>query len=261
MRRYCILLIASLMPLCGWAAGGAGVDLESAPIDLDDHASLQRGARLYMNYCMGCHSLQYERYEQVAEGAEIPHELVLEHLVFDDSKIGELMENAMPRDSAKRWFGAAPPDLTLVSRLRGNDWVYTYLKSFYTDPARPWGVNNLVFPDVGMPNVLLELQGEQRMVCKQVPQLADNGGVKRDPLTGEDITVEDCRQLDVAPNTGRLDAEGFDQVAADLTNFLAYVGEPAQQERRRLGIYVLLFVAFFFVVAYMLNREYWKDVH
>jgi cytochrome c1 len=260
MKKILKILILGWLPLVAWAAGEE-VALDHVKIDPADRHALQRGAALYMNYCMGCHSLKYERYEKLSLGLGVPPELFMKHLVFGPAKIGDLMTNAMPPANAKRWFGATPPDLTLVTRLRGSDWVYSYLRAFYTDPARPWGVNNVVFKDVGMPNVLRELQGEQRMVCKQVPQLAENGGIKRDPLSGQNITVEDCHQLQVVEGSGKLSAKQFDTAVSDLVNFLAYVAEPEKLERHRLGVYVLLFLAFFFVVAYMLNREYWKDVH
>ncbi|HMU89985.1 MAG: cytochrome c1 [Pseudomonadales bacterium] len=260
MKKILKILILGWLPLLAWASGEE-VALDHVKIDPADRHALQRGAALYMNYCMGCHSLKYERYEKLSLGLGVPPELFMKHLVFGQAKIGDLMTNAMPPANAKRWFGATPPDLTLVTRLRGSDWVYSYLRAFYTDPARPWGVNNVVFKDVGMPNVLRELQGEQRMVCKQVPQLAENGGIKRDPLSGQNITVEDCHQLQVVEGSGKLSAKQFDTAVSDLVNFLAYVAEPEKLERHRLGVYVLLFLAFFFVVAYMLNREYWKDVH
>lgn len=259
-KTFTILMFLAWLPLCAWSSSGE-VELDHVKIDPADQHALQRGAALYMNYCMGCHALKYERYEKLSHGLGVPPELFLKNLVFGPAKIGELMENAMPRANAKRWFGAAPPDLTLATKLRGTDWVYSYLRSFYTDPARPWGVNNVVFKDVGMPNVLLELQGEQQMVCKQVPQIAENGGIKRDPLSGKNITEENCHQLAVVEGSGKLSGPQFDAAISDLVNFLAYVAEPEKLDRHRLGVYVLLFLSFFFVVAYMLNREYWKDVH
>lgn len=189
--------------------------------DVSDKASLQRGAQIYMNYCMGCHGLQYARYERTATDLGIPEDLFTEYLLFDtDARIGDLMTNAMSEKDGKKWFGAAPPDLTLIARARGTDWLYTYLRNFYDDanPSRPYGVNNRVFPDVGMPHVLLELEQS-------------------------------------------LETEEYDLAITDLVNFLDYTAEPMQLERERTGIYVLLYLALFFVFAYLLNREYWKDVH
>jgi ubiquinol-cytochrome c reductase cytochrome b subunit len=208
-----------------------------------------------MNYCMGCHSLQYIRYNQVARGLGIPEDLVLENLVFDpDLKIGSLMDNAMQKDIAKTWFGAAPPDLTLVARSRNPDWLYTYLRTFYKDPSRPYGVNNKVFPNVGMPHVLLELQGMQE--CAAGPAK----GSEMDPISGEGIHTEACASLAVS-EPGSMTTEEFDTAMYDLVNFLSYTAEPMKLDRQRIGIYSLLFIAIFFIFAWLLNREYWKDVH
>ncbi len=224
-----------------------------------DKASLQRGAKLYMNYCMGCHSLQYARYNRVAADLGIPEDLMEANLIFDPSvKIGSLMNNAMDKGNAKAWFGAAPPDLTLVSRARQPEWLYTYLRTFYRDDSRPYGVNNKVFKDVGMPHVLLELQGLQE--CAMGPVLAHNGGIKRDPLTGEDILEDPCGRFTVQ-EAGEMSSGEFDAAVFDLVNFLAYSAEPVAADRQRIGVYVLLFIALFFVFAWLLNREYWKDVH
>jgi len=228
--------------------------------DPTDQASLQRGAQLYMNYCMGCHSLQYARFNRVAEDLGIPEDLMMQHLVFDtDAKFGDLMNNAMDADLAKGWFGATPPDLTLVTRARKHPkWLFTYLRNFYQDDSRPYGVNNRVFKDVGMPHVLMELQGMQ--ACAMGPVTAANGGVKRDPLTGEDILEDPCGQFKIVEE-GSMTPEEFDVAMFDLTNFLAYVAEPIVADRHRIGKFVLLFIAIFTVFAYLLNREYWKDVH
>jgi len=253
-----LILALTFLPLKAVGAG-AEVHLDHMQPDLHDKASLQSGAGLYMNYCMGCHSLQYSRYERVARDLGIPHDLMEQNLIFDEQhKIGDLMENAVPDEAIKRWFGAAPPDLTLVARARGVDWLYTYLRTFYVDDSRPWGVNNKVFPDVGMPHALLELQGLQ--ACAMGPVAAANGGVKRDPLTGQDILEDPCGNFTLVEE-GQLSPEEFDGAVYDLVNFLAYVGEPAALDRQRIGVYVLLFIVVFFMFAWLLNREYWKDVH
>ena len=212
-----------------------------------------------MNYCMGCHSLQYQRYNRVAQDLGIPEDIFQANLIFDPAvKIGSLMENAMTEDSAKVWFGATPPDLTLVSRARQPEWLYTYLRNFYSDDSRPYGVNNRVFKDVGMPHVLLELQGMQE--CAMGPVAAHNGGVKRDPLTGQDILEDPCGRLAI-PVAGDMTAEEFDTAMYDLVNFLAYSAEPIVTDRHRIGVRALLLIALFTVFAWLLNREYWKDVH
>ncbi len=261
------IVLVGLMAFLPLKAVGAEAQFDCGTIACDefspalhDKASLQRGAKYYMNYCMGCHSLKYARYERTAIDLGIPLPLAEQNLIFDQTKIGELMHNAMPVPLAKKWFGAPPPDLTLISRARSPEYIYTYLRNFYRDdsPARPWGVNNRVFPDVAMPHVLIELQGLPE--CAPGPVLAHNGGIKRDPLTGEDLLENPCGRFKIA-QAGSMTVEEFDTAMADLTSFLAYVAEPMALERKRMGIYVLLFLAFFGVFAYLLNREYWKDVH
>lgn len=265
MKKSLLALVFALLPLAAFAAEES-VHLDHIQPDAGDKASLQRGAKLFMNYCMGCHSLKYERYERLQAGLGIPEDIVEKNLKFDtDAKIGSLMSNAMSEADAKKWFGAAPPDLTLETRVRGADWVYTYLRTFYHDPARPWGVNNKTFPDVAMPDVLLELQGMQE--CAPGPVLAENGGIKRDPLTGNEVLygedgkpLNPCGRLKLV-QPGKLKPAEYDQAAYDLVNFLHYMAEPMQQTREHVGVYVLLFLALLFVFAWLLNREYWKDVH
>jgi ubiquinol-cytochrome c reductase cytochrome b subunit len=222
--------------------------------DIGDKASLQHGAKLYMNYCMGCHSLEYARYNRTARDLGIPEDIFLDNLVFDpEVKIGSLMGNAMDKERAKNWFGAAPPDLTLIARARQPEYIYTYLRTFYKDDSRPYGVNNLVFANVGMPHVLLGLQGMQECA-------ATGHGDEVDPLSGEATHSNPCGTLEVT-EPGTMSEEEFDTAMYDLTNFLAYTAEPMQADRKRIGVYTLLFIAVFFVFAWLLNREYWKDVH
>lgn len=239
--------------------------------NLDDKASLQRGMRNFMNYCFGCHSLKYQRYKRTAEDIGIPESLMLDHLVFDPNvRIGELMQNSLDVSHAKNWFGAAPPDLTLVSNLRGGpDYIYTYLRTFYEDDTRPFGVNNLVFENVAMPNVLEPVQGVQQKVCKDIPKIAENGGEMMDPLSSEYITEKVCGQeliergyspLELV-SKGELSPKEFDQFAYDIANFLYYTGEPARMHRFRIGGFVLLFLAFFYVFTWLLGREYEKEYH
>jgi len=250
---FCALSLPAL-------ASDAGVVLDKVAIDLTDKAALQDGARTFANYCMGCHSAKFQRYERVANDLGIPDELMLENLVFTGAKIGDHMKIGMTEADAKVWFGAAPPDLTLVARVRGTDWLYSYLRSFYEDPARPWGVNNRIFPNVGMPNVLTDLQGRQVLGCKQV-QIVQDGKKQVDPLTGTPLTHEACDQLVVLPNTGSQSEAEFNETVKNLVTFLAYSANPVKLQSQRIGTYVLLFLAFFFVFAYLLKREYWKDVH
>jgi ubiquinol-cytochrome c reductase cytochrome b subunit len=235
-----LALIAGLifLPLKAVAAESE-VELEPFHVNLDDKASLQSGAATFINYCMGCHSAQYSRYNRVASDLGIPESLMMESMVFDaDASIGDLMVSAMPEEQSKNWFGVAPPDLTLVARVRGSDWLYGYLNGFYLDSSRPFGVNNTVFPNVGMPNALGGLQGNQ-LPCAE----------------------EHCSDTVHVEGTGALSEEEFDKVVYDLVNFLTYLGEPARMHRETIGAYVLFFLAFLFVFVFMLNREYWKDVH
>ena len=225
---------------------------------LNDMESLQRGAATYINHCYGCHSLQYSRWGRVANDLQIPEEIFFENLVFDKSiKPGDLMTGAMSEDSVN-WFGVAPPDLTLVSRYKGDDWIYSYLRAYYEDASKQYGVNNLVYPGTAMPNVLLSLQGNQRLVCKNIPVIAKNGGEKRDEF-GSTITKEKCGFLEVEEGTGELTKEEFDTLIYDLTNFLVYVGEPIKATRERIGWYVVFYFLIFTALASLLYREYHKD--
>ena len=259
MKRLMSILLLALLPSFALASE-QGVTLDKVDVDLTDKAALQDGARTFVNYCMGCHGARFQRYERVADDLGIPHDVMLENLVFTGAKIGDHMQTGMRPEDAKTWFGAAPPDLTLVARVRGNDWLYSYLRSFYADPTRPYGVNNTVFPNVGMPNVLVGWQGNQVKGCKQVQTVVD-GKKQYDPLTGTPLTHEACDQLTVEPKSGTLTAEQFDEKVKNLVTFLAYSANPVKLQSQRIGTYVLLFLAVFFVFAYLLKREYWKDVH
>ncbi|MBT6039906.1 MAG: ubiquinol-cytochrome c reductase, partial [Halieaceae bacterium] len=209
--------------------------------DAADKPSLQRGAALYTNYCMGCHSLQYSRHNRVARDLGIPEDLYKANLMFDpETKIGALMDNSMDKSNAKKWFGATPPDLTLVSRARQPEWLYTYLRTFYKDDSRPYGVNNKVYPKVGMPHVLMELQGMPE--CAAGPDLA-NG--QMDPLTGDAMMASPCGRLEIAA-AGIMSGDEYDSAIYDLVNFLAYTAEPIKLQRQQMGIKVLLFLAIFF---------------
>ncbi len=242
-----IIAVLTVLPLKAVGSESAfncgTMPCDSIEVDPANNESLQRGAAVYMSYCMGCHSLQYSRYNRVARDLGIPEDLFQANLMFDPSiKLGSLMDNAMDKANAKVWFGATPPDLTLVSRARQPEWLYTYLRNFYRDDSRPYGVNNRVFPKVGMPHVLLELQG--------LPSCVPAG----------DHGHGACASLDIA-DTGAMSTEEFDEAVYDLVNFLAYTAEPMKLQRQSMGIYVMLFLAVFFVFGWLLSREYWKDVH
>ena len=234
-----LLLIPALLLGSAWAAESSW-PMEPMTPDLENLPSLQSGFKLYVNYCIGCHSLQYQRYERTADDLGIPHEVALENLIFTGQKIGELMTSSMDPEKAKVWFGAPPPDLTMVARVRSPEWLYNYLKTFYLDESRPFGVNNGVFANVGMPNVLMHLQGVQELDCPE--------------------ESEDCSKLSVREGSGAMSSDEFDSVVYDLANFLYYVGEPSRLERHRLGVYVLLFLVVLYLVTNLLAREYRKEV-
>ena len=234
------------------------MDCDLFEADLKDHASLQNGAKLAVNYCMGCHSFKYSRWERVASDTGIPNQMMMDNMVFTDQKIGDLMEISMPANRSKEWFGAVPPDLTLVARSRSPEWVYTYLRTFYVDDNRPLGVNNKVYQDVGMPHALLDLQG--LAACAPGSVISEYGGIKRDILTGDDILDDPCGELKIIEE-GLLSPKEFDAEVYDLVNFLTYVSEPMAEQRRQIGKYVLLFLALLLVPVTLLNREYWKGIH
>ena len=241
--RFTTVVAGVLVSASAMAATGG--DLQQSGVDLGDQASLQRGAQLYMNYCSGCHSLKYLRYSRIAEDLGLTEEQVMDNLNFTGAKFGEQVMVSMPEANATEWFGKMPPDLSLISRVRGSDWIYTYLKSFYLDESRPLGWNNTLFPNASMPNPLWELQGLQH---------AEFG--EPDAATGE----RHPERL-VVTNPGRLQGQEFDQVVRDITNFLEYAGEPAALKRQALGVWVILFLVALTFLAYLLKQEYWNDVH
>jgi ubiquinol-cytochrome c reductase cytochrome b subunit len=255
-------VLMTVLPIKAVAAGGAfdcgSIPCDEYKADLSDKASLQNGAKWFMNYCLACHTAQYSRYERVADDLGIPHNIMRDTLIFGDEKIGSLMNNAMGAADSKEWFGASPPDLTLVARVRSPEWLYTYLRNFYSDPARPLGVNNRVFENVGMPHVMIELQGLRE--CGPGPKLDGHGKVERNAL-GEPVTDEKCGSLIEGDKTGLMSAGEFDTAIYDLVNFIEYMGEPIAEERKRLGVFILLFLVVLFVFTFLLNREYWKGIH
>jgi ubiquinol-cytochrome c reductase cytochrome c1 subunit len=233
-----LLLLALAAPVL--AQANVGLHLDKAPHDLNDKASLQRGAKTFVNYCLSCHSASYMRYNRLQD-IGLTNDQIKDNLMFAAEKVGEPMNVAMKKEDAKVWFGATPPDLTVIARSRGADYLYTYLRSFYRDDSRPTGWNNTVFDKVGMPNVLYGLQGEQELHVEK---------------HGEHETSHL-----VLAKPGTMTAPEYDAMVADLVNYLVYMGEPAQQTRMHLGVYVLLFLAFFGVISYYLKKEFWKDIH
>ncbi len=246
------LLISALFAPVLALASGAEVKLDSAPDRSNDQAALQHGAKLFVNYCLNCHGASFVRYNRLKD-IGLSEEQIKANLMFTTDKIGEPMTTALSRNDAKQAFGVWPPDLSLVARARaseagsGADWLYTYLRGFYRDDTRPTGWNNTVFPNVGMPHVLYELQGEQNAHFAEQDE-------------GHGNKATHLEKLELA-KPGKLSKAEYDSAVADLVGYLVWMAEPVAQTRKRLGIGVLLFLSIFFVVAYALKREYWKDIH
>ena len=245
-RMLSITVLFAVFLLTGNAlAAGGSVDLEPADIEPGNIASLQRGARNYMNYCSGCHSAQYVRFNTIGKHLELSEEELIDNLMFNAEKTFETIRAAMPTQDAARWFGQAPPDMSLIARAKGADHIYNFLKSFYVDPDSPTGVDNTVLPGTSMPHVLWELQGYQEAVFSEHSEDGVTTQVfeKFEPLT-----------------TGSLDAEDYDEFVRDTVNFLAYIAEPIRSDRRKIGTWVIMYLIVFFVIALMLKKQIWKDV-
>lgn len=249
-RLLSVILIAFSGQLM---ASGDGLSLDKAPVDLHDKESLKRGAETFANYCMGCHSADYMRYNRIGADLGMSDDEVSDKLVStrgadgEKTKVGELMKVAMNKDYAQQAFGTKVPGLTVIARARGADWLYTYLRTFYLDDSRPMGVNNLAFPDVGMPHVLWEKQGLQKANFRTE---TDKGGNEKHVFENMEIV-----------KAGSMSAEEYDAYVGDLVNFMVYMAEPVQVERKSLGVKVVIFLLIFAVIAYLLKKEYWKDVH
>ena len=239
MKKYLIAILFA--PLMAFAAG-SNVPLDKWPGSVGDKAALQNGAKLFVNYCLNCHGASYMRYKNLLD-LGLTEQQVKDNLMFTADKIGSLMAVAARADEQKLWFGATPPDLTIIARARGEagapkagaDWLYTYLRSFYVDPNRPTGWNNVVFENVGMPHVLYGLQGQQ-------------------------VKNHETHKLELAV-PGSMSPTEFDKAVSDLVGFMVWMGEPQQEFRQKLGWAVLAFLSLLFVLAYSLKKEYWKDIH
>lgn len=240
MKKITIALLILCMAPFGVLAGESGMPLDRAPIDTTDNASLKRGAETFVNYCLTCHGASYMRYNRHRD-IGYTNEEILSKLVLTGQKVGDLMQSAMRKKEGEEWFGVVPPDLSVIARARGADWLYTYLRAFYRDDATHTGWNNLVFDRVAMPHVLYELQGEQRLVVKT----SDKGEEKS-------LTLE---------KAGQLSATEYDKFVGDLVNYLVYLGEPHANARKQLGIEVMIFLLGMLVLSYALKKEYWKDIH
>ncbi|MGB5512822.1 MAG: cytochrome c1 [Woeseiaceae bacterium] len=245
-RKFATLMALAACLLSTQSMAAGKVHLESANIDHDNVASLQRGARNFMNYCSGCHSAQYVRYSTIGKHLGLSDEQLTDNLMFNAEKTYETIKTSMSAEDARRWYGVAPPDMSLIARARGVDYVYGFLKGFYVSPDSPTGVNNLVLAGTAMPHVLWELQGYQ----------AANFST-HDNADGSVTTSFEGFEL---LSAGTMDAEQYDDFVRDTVNFLAYISEPIRSDRRTLGVWVLMFLVFFFIVALMLKKQIWKDV-
>ena len=262
MKKLTTVLVAlvasAMMSSVAFAAGGHGAVLDVAHVKMDDKASLQNGAKLFVNYCLSCHSASYARYNRVAEDLDIPLALLKENLMFTTEKTGDLMKTTMPAEDSKRWFGVTPPDLTLVSRVRKPNWVYTYLRAFYRDESSPSGWNNSLFENVAMPHAMYELQGVQEFVGKV--ESSDAGDAHGDAADDHaEKVVGDARF--VLSHPGKLNPEEFDKAMLDLTAFLVYLAEPAQLQRKKIGVLSIGFLILLLCLVLLLKKEFWRDVH
>jgi ubiquinol-cytochrome c reductase cytochrome c1 subunit len=235
MKNLIILLLMGLLSINTAYAAGSSVTLDHVEIDITDQASLQRGAQTFINYCLSCHSASFMRYNRMAKDIGLTDDQVKDSLMFASDKIGDTMTIAMRPDDAKKWFGVTPPDLSVISRSRGTDWLYTYLRTFYLDGNKPMGTNNVAFKDVGMPHVLWEQQGYMAM-------------------------DENSHSL-ALDSEGQLSKTEYDQMVADLVNFLAYLGEPSKLQRMELAKWVFLYLIILLLVAYPMKKAFWKDIH
>ncbi len=249
MHKPKILLTVTAVAALSFAgqgfAAGSSVELEPADIDPGNLASLQRGARNFMNYCSGCHSAEYVRYNTIGKHLELSEEQLIDNLMFNAEKTFETIQSAMPAEDAARWYGTAPPDLSLMARSKGSDYIFNFLKSFYVDPTSPTGVDNTVLAGTSMPHVLWELQGFQKAVFSEHTE----DGVTTEVFEGFEPMV-----------AGSMDAEDYDEFVRDTVNFLAFISEPIRSDRRVIGTWVMIYLLVFLVIAVMLKKQIWKDV-
>lgn len=255
MKKLLIIAIGLLLPSIGWSAGGGPTfPNDKIEIDWNDKAAMQRGARTFVNYCMSCHSASYSRFNRIGADLGIPDELVRENLIFttdangEKTKVGELMKISMTPEYAEQAFGIVPPDLSLIARSRGVNWLYNYLRGFYVDDSREGiGVNNGVFANVGMPHVMADLQGLQTPIYRT---LTDSHGNEQEVIVGFEVL-----------KPGSMTISEYDKTVYELVAFLDYLAEPYKQTRKNVGTGVLIFLFAFLILAYILKKEYWKDVH
>lgn len=243
MRKALAIFVLMLAPFTVHAAGGENANLDKAHIDLTDMASLQRGARVFVNFCLSCHSARFMRYQRMADDLGIDEDIIERDMMFASDKIGSLMTTTMSEEDAKEWFGTAPPDLSLVARSRGPDYLYTYMRSFYLDESTPSGWNNTVFPNVAMPHAMYEWQGNQEAIF-----VTDEQGNK------------DFERFELVKEA-KLTPEEYDAAMRDLVNFMVYLAEPAKLKRYTIGFWVMVFLLIMVALTYALKKEFWRDVH
>jgi ubiquinol-cytochrome c reductase cytochrome c1 subunit len=291
MKNLIKFIAVGFFAISGFSQASSEFQNDQVYIDIHRNDTKQNGAKLYINYCLACHSLKYQRYGRMAVDIEIPEEIVMENMLFTGTKIGDLMTNNMPAEEAEKWFGTKPPDLSLIVRAKGADWLYTYLRGFYQDESRPFGVNNIAFKDVGMPHALESLQGLQVKTTEALfqediianatsvintaePQLndekADKAALNASIETAEhEIHEANIEILSLRKNhkyfevakQGALSPEEYDKAVRDIVAFLDYVAEPIKKKRQSMGLWVMLFLFILFIPAYYMKKEYWKDVH
>ncbi len=258
MRKSILFCLLVLVPASVWASGGNHARLDSVNIDLGDKASLRRGAHTFINYCLSCHSAKHMRYNRIARDLDIGDDIMKKNLMFTTDKVGSLMKATMPVEDATEWFGVAPPDLTLATRYRKPEWIYTYLRSFYRDNKSPSGWNNIVFENVSMPHVLYEWQGHQRIVYKDKKAMVHKKN-KDGKTTMVEGTIKVFDHFEIA-RPGTMNKEEFNAAMRDLTNFMVYLGDPARLVRYRIGAGVMVFLFIFLFVAYLLKKNFWRDI-
>lgn len=249
LAKNTLLILGLMLPGILYAAGGSHLLFKTPHIDETDKAAIQRGARVFVNYCLTCHSAEYMRYKRVADDLGISEEIMKKNLMNKADKFHDGMTVAIEDDDAKRWFGVPPPDLSVIARSRGREWLFNYFMSFYRDDSSPVGVNNAIFKGVAMPHVLWELQGWQEPVY-EVTAAGEDGQSEEKKIVGMKL---------VEP--GKLSPKEYKQTVRDLVTYMVYMGEPAELKRHEIGFWVLAFLFVFLMIAYALKYEYWKDVH
>lgn len=247
IKTVIVILILLAAPLGVYAAGGGNTALKKANVDLSSKTALQRGARVFVNYCVSCHSASFMRYNRIAEDLGLSEEMVETNLMFTTDKIGDTMNVAMKPADSEAWFGVTPPDLSVIARSRGADWLFNFLQAYYLDDSKPTGVNNLVFADTAMPHVLADLQGLNRAKFNVE---VDEHGAEHNVFAGFENVIP-----------GQQSPEQYEQTVRDLVTFLVYLGEPAKLVRYKIGFWVLVFLGVLWGATYLLKREYWNDVH